>query len=322
MVLLVLSAAVSVQGQEDIEISEVTITDITESSAIVSWKTNIEGDSKVEYGDSLDFSLEATDIELNTVHEIKLSDLASATDYYLNITSCDANCDYSGIYVFVTSEVTKETEDSKEEIQDVIEKITEEQGIQQATVEEALSEIQQAAINLIKKGSVIITKNGIYLTYRVGMQKKLLAKGSAEQKLKSWFVKLEKIEGKIIQLKIGKKIYDMELGETIAVDLDNDNIEDLEVKFHSIPYEEAVTLFYQSVHKVVDLEDGVEYEEEDIFDVDEVMVENVIIDNIDMEENAVETPKKKNNINIIAGAALVMLIMVGGIIYTRKKNKI
>ena len=87
-------------------ISNVSVKNITSSSAAIVWTTNELTNGSVAYG------LSNTALHFNAInsayaihHVVVLSGLSSSTEYYFNITSCDevGNCNTSGVYNFTTS---------------------------------------------------------------------------------------------------------------------------------------------------------------------------------------------------------------------------
>jgi hypothetical protein len=69
----------------EIEIDLVISEDITSSSAKISWSTNIAANSKVEYGETLEFGLEQINEDLTVEHIINLDDLNPGSDYYYSL---------------------------------------------------------------------------------------------------------------------------------------------------------------------------------------------------------------------------------------------
>lgn len=99
-------------------ISDVTVVDITPTSAKITWTTNKETDSKVWYGtatplvvDDTTASVSSADLVLE--HEIILSSLSQLTAYYFIVSSTD-NSDNNNISEELTF-TTPETELSAEE---------------------------------------------------------------------------------------------------------------------------------------------------------------------------------------------------------------
>lgn len=75
-------------------ISEVVVSDITLSSAIISWKTNTVATSIVNYGSSatnLTNQIIDQSLSYTTNHVIRMTNLSSGTDYYFQVSGTDAN---------------------------------------------------------------------------------------------------------------------------------------------------------------------------------------------------------------------------------------
>ncbi len=86
-------------------ISNVTVSSITQTSAMISWNTNENANSNVLYGTSPgSLGSSQSSSTLAQAHSISLTGLSSGTTYYFNVTSADAagNIGMSGIYNFTT----------------------------------------------------------------------------------------------------------------------------------------------------------------------------------------------------------------------------
>ena len=72
-------------------IYDVVISEITLNSAVISWKTNVVTSSKVEYGESINYTDSAEDKGLSKVskHSIKLNNLKSGTLYHFRVRGID-----------------------------------------------------------------------------------------------------------------------------------------------------------------------------------------------------------------------------------------
>ncbi|MBI4824869.1 MAG: carboxypeptidase regulatory-like domain-containing protein [Nitrospirae bacterium] len=69
------------------KISNEAVTDITSSSAMVSWSTDLPADSVVEYGETVSYGNSLSDTEMALVHNMTLAGLKPATTYHIKITS-------------------------------------------------------------------------------------------------------------------------------------------------------------------------------------------------------------------------------------------
>jgi len=70
-------------------ISAVASTDITTSSATITWTTNEPSDSVVNYGKTTPLGSTAKDMTMVTSHSVKLTGLATGTTYYYEVASTD-----------------------------------------------------------------------------------------------------------------------------------------------------------------------------------------------------------------------------------------
>jgi len=86
-------------------VSNVSSGSITSSSAIIVWNTNELADSTVFYVSSVTLGSNKTNTSLTYYHPVFLDGLSGSTQYYYNVSSCDAvgNCNISGQYFFTTA---------------------------------------------------------------------------------------------------------------------------------------------------------------------------------------------------------------------------
>jgi len=78
---------------------------VTISSAVITWTTDENANSSVNYGLSASLGSYNSSSSLTMSHSISLLGLSSSTLYYYNVTSCDSagNCKTNGTYSFTTS---------------------------------------------------------------------------------------------------------------------------------------------------------------------------------------------------------------------------
>jgi hypothetical protein len=88
-------------------ISNVAVSDVTDTSVKISWQTNESADSLIDYGLTTSYSLAASSTSLVTAHSFDLAGLSRGTVYHFRITSKDA----AGNPVS-TSDLTFQTTDS------------------------------------------------------------------------------------------------------------------------------------------------------------------------------------------------------------------
>jgi len=73
-------------------ISDVDVSDTTETGATIEWSTDEEATSQVEYGTTVDYGSTTTlDEELTTSHSVTLTDLEADTTYHFRIKSEDSS---------------------------------------------------------------------------------------------------------------------------------------------------------------------------------------------------------------------------------------
>ena len=72
-------------------ISNISVVDVTQSSARVTWDTDESSDSTVHYGLTDSYGSTITDLSLDTSHSIILTGLDAGTTYYFLITSSDVS---------------------------------------------------------------------------------------------------------------------------------------------------------------------------------------------------------------------------------------
>jgi len=73
------------------EISNVSVTDITETTAEISWTTNTTSDSRVNYGTTTGLGQTKHDATEGTTHNIILTGLTQGTKYYFEVKSTDTS---------------------------------------------------------------------------------------------------------------------------------------------------------------------------------------------------------------------------------------
>lgn len=106
------------------KISDIVVTEVTEHSATVIWKTNDKADSQINYGLSNDYGIVREPVADKKTHEILLEDLEAATTYHFRALSADefGNQTVSGDFTLTTEGVMDSS---------VIEEVVEEKDQQQ-----------------------------------------------------------------------------------------------------------------------------------------------------------------------------------------------
>jgi len=89
-------------------LGNVTVEELTESAAVVSWVTDDESDSRVDYGKTSSLGSTKYDSALVTKHRVVLTGLDKTTTYYFNVTSCNeySYCTTAGMFNFTTLDLT------------------------------------------------------------------------------------------------------------------------------------------------------------------------------------------------------------------------
>ncbi|MFH1714025.1 MAG: hypothetical protein ABH831_00260 [Candidatus Nealsonbacteria bacterium] len=72
---------------ENFSISEVLVTKISKNSATISWKTNEDASSTVEYGETMNFGFSIYEEDYTKEHSLIVSDLLPGSSYYFKIKS-------------------------------------------------------------------------------------------------------------------------------------------------------------------------------------------------------------------------------------------
>ncbi|MBI3956493.1 MAG: fibronectin type III domain-containing protein [Candidatus Kerfeldbacteria bacterium] len=91
-------------------IGDVTVTDLTQTTAIVRWTTDEPATSHVEFGQTVSYGQASVEtVTLSTVHAVTLTDLSRGTLYHFRVRSRDAaeNAAISGDSTFVTTTCTE-----------------------------------------------------------------------------------------------------------------------------------------------------------------------------------------------------------------------
>ncbi len=84
-------------------ISNVLVSGISPTSVVVSWTTNEPATSKVRYGLTTDYGLEALDLSLVTTHTMTLTGLTAGQTYHYEVISVGSTTDHDADATFQTS---------------------------------------------------------------------------------------------------------------------------------------------------------------------------------------------------------------------------
>jgi len=91
-----IGARVAIEGfrghyDQPLAITDVVITTLEPTRAVVSWNTNRTTRGKVNYGPSISYGEEIFVDDLATVHQAELTNLAPNTKYYFEVLATDLN---------------------------------------------------------------------------------------------------------------------------------------------------------------------------------------------------------------------------------------
>ncbi|MEK7462461.1 MAG: fibronectin type III domain-containing protein, partial [Patescibacteria group bacterium] len=87
--LLFNNAALAAVDQEAPEITNVQVSSVTETSVTVSWETDEDSDSLVNYGLQPDYGILRKPVAERTAHTMTLEDLEPGRVYYFRVVSAD-----------------------------------------------------------------------------------------------------------------------------------------------------------------------------------------------------------------------------------------
>jgi parallel beta-helix repeat protein len=77
-------------GSVELALSNISATDLTQSSAVITWSTNVTATSTVQYGLSADYTQATPLYGLTLEHHVELTELNPGTLYHYAVTSSDA----------------------------------------------------------------------------------------------------------------------------------------------------------------------------------------------------------------------------------------
>jgi hypothetical protein len=131
------------------EISDVTIGDVTDSSAAVSWKTDVETDATINYG--LDSSVGTVRYPLfdKKSHLLTIQNLDPATTYHFRVVSTDAQGNKSATAGFVFTTANNQQAVANKVIKD-LEKVTD-----PTELTRVVQKVQEQAADVIRPPSII-----------------------------------------------------------------------------------------------------------------------------------------------------------------------
>ena len=204
-----------------IDITPPIITNVTaypsSTSATISWITNENANSSVNYGTNITLGNFVHSAIFVTNHSIALTGLNANTLYYYNVTSCDlaGNCITEGPYNFTT--LSRERKKAESEMNETTPAEQEEQPKEETKVEditEKLTANEEVLYEMRVKDSILIS---------IG-------------KTEKHKIVLETIGDNFVEITIHSKPKKASIfvGETKEFDLNDDAINDIAIKLESI----------------------------------------------------------------------------------------
>ncbi len=93
------------------EISDVAVSDLSDSSAVVQWKTDVDTDGTINYGLDNNFGMVRDPTFTLKEHMLKITNLDAATTYHFRVISADTagNKSTTAGFVFTTKDAAKKT---------------------------------------------------------------------------------------------------------------------------------------------------------------------------------------------------------------------
>ncbi len=130
-------------------ISAVTVSGVTENSAVVTWKTNEGGDSVLNYGLSEDYGIRRDPTSGQTDHKIVLDALEPGRKYHFRVVSSDADgnqgisTDYQVTTSGTPSDQSQSQSQSQTETQQTVQTQTQSQQNDQIKTDQIIQDIKQ-----------------------------------------------------------------------------------------------------------------------------------------------------------------------------------
>jgi hypothetical protein len=140
--LLFNNAALAQVDQEAPEISNVQVSDVTETAVTITWETDEDADSLVNYGLQPDYGILRVPVADRTTHTMTLENLDPGRVYYFRVVSADedGNQGISADYRVQTSGTPSESESQS---QSQSESTTQSQTQNQVTTQEIIEQINE-----------------------------------------------------------------------------------------------------------------------------------------------------------------------------------
>lgn len=142
--LLFNNAALAQTDQEAPQIENVQVSNVTENSVTVTWETDEDADSLVNYGLQPDYGIKRLPVADRTTHSMTLEDLEPGRVYYFRVVSADAdgNQGISADYRVQTTGTPSEST-SQSQSQSTTESQSQQQTQNETTTQEVVEQINQ-----------------------------------------------------------------------------------------------------------------------------------------------------------------------------------
>ncbi|MEY2664986.1 MAG: hypothetical protein RLZZ480_91 [Candidatus Parcubacteria bacterium] len=140
--LLFNNAALAQVDQEAPEISNVQVSGVTETEVTITWETDEDADSLVNYGLQPDYGILRIPVADRTTHSMKLENLEPGRVYYFRVVSADEDGN-QGISADYRVQTSGTPSDSSSQSQSQSESTTQSQTQSQVTTQEIIEQINE-----------------------------------------------------------------------------------------------------------------------------------------------------------------------------------
>ncbi|MEN9920300.1 MAG: hypothetical protein RL538_193 [Candidatus Parcubacteria bacterium] len=140
--LLVNNVSLAQTDQEAPEISNVQVSNVTENEVTITWETDEDADSLVNYGLQPDYGILRIPVAERTAHTMTLQNLEAGRVYYFRVVSADADGN-QGISADYRVQTTGTPSESSSQSQSQSESESQQQTQNQTTTEEIIEQIKE-----------------------------------------------------------------------------------------------------------------------------------------------------------------------------------
>ena len=145
VVLLVSSASVFAA-----EISDVQVTDVSDSSAVVQWKTDIDTDATINFGLDTRFGIVRDPSFTTKDHLLTIDNLDPSTTYHFRVISADASGNKSTTAGFVFTTKSAANKNVTENILKLLEKVKDPKDLKKID-----QKVRDIAVDLVKPPTIL-----------------------------------------------------------------------------------------------------------------------------------------------------------------------